>query len=807
MTPFDPEALATQSTRLRRLAIAIVGDSEADDVVQDAWLAALDSRGREPDRWAAWLTRVTRNLAWKRRIADGRRRDREDRVAREEGLRSPDELVADIEEKHVVERALLALEEPYRSVLLWRHYDDLSIQEISLRSGTPESTTRTHLQRGLERLRERLKSEQGPDWRAALYPLLGRDSAPPVAAGLLAAVGGFLMVTLDKTFFLALLAATAWFLAQTWDGTAVEGVAVDPTQEAPIELVADADVDEPMASSPAARVNATPPEAPPEAVVPVVSQVAAARIVGPISGLPVPGARIWVDHRSEKHEFAADEDGGFELPFTIEAGERPLRAQVLIENPNDRDVDCRVTIDEESGAVDFRIQNAFVFEVGLPSPLDEADLEGLAATVSFVESTGLTLVQIGEYRPVHSAEGHSVFIIPKEYREIGRPDITGLRLRLSTGTGGHYFLAELPGNANLAGGPYMAVAADQVTQPLIVVEAESGEPVEGALVSLRELGQPRHKPVVLGTGFSDADGRLSLAGIPPGPVRVIMNKRGYDLTQTEITVLGEDQPIELRLPAIPGTSDLEVTLSGLGSEVPNSACVTVYSQPSGFIAVSEIMVIRENKGSGWSATHTLTDLSPGACTVVIDTDVAGLGTSDPIEIELPRKSLVIELAPAPPSFPLILVLPAPLAYADFRIGEDGHFTRTSIGAQAGAPVAHVLEGGHERNWMVHAAGYAPAYGHEDAWHEARWNRKRAFEIRPELERGWGCIIEVADAQGPVDAARILDGETGALLATTDDRGFARITADQPIETVVVTAGAERRQELTLPASAYAKCRF
>ena len=44
---------------------------------------------------------------------------------------SPDELVAEVEAKNALERAVLDLDEPYRSVLLWRYYEDVSIEEIS----------------------------------------------------------------------------------------------------------------------------------------------------------------------------------------------------------------------------------------------------------------------------------------------------------------------------------------------------------------------------------------------------------------------------------------------------------------------------------------------------------------------------------------------------------------------------------------------------------------------------------------------------------------------------------------------------
>src|SRR6185295_298926 len=97
--PLRPEQLLADSTWLRALSRGLVRDHfAADDLAQEAWLAALraEQRGAQGEGVAhrTWLTGVLRNVAWKERRAGARRRAREERGARGESLPSTGELVA-----------------------------------------------------------------------------------------------------------------------------------------------------------------------------------------------------------------------------------------------------------------------------------------------------------------------------------------------------------------------------------------------------------------------------------------------------------------------------------------------------------------------------------------------------------------------------------------------------------------------------------------------------------------------------------------------------------------------------------------
>ncbi len=85
MSPDAGTDLHAHCQALRFLARALVGEGDADDLVQDAALAAL----REPEQprsLGAWLNGVLRFLAHKHRRGERRRTRREQAVARTEAV-------------------------------------------------------------------------------------------------------------------------------------------------------------------------------------------------------------------------------------------------------------------------------------------------------------------------------------------------------------------------------------------------------------------------------------------------------------------------------------------------------------------------------------------------------------------------------------------------------------------------------------------------------------------------------------------------------------------------------------------------
>jgi RNA polymerase sigma-70 factor (ECF subfamily) len=148
---FEPHLAA-----LRRLAHRLLRSStSADDVVQEACLAAL-LRPKKPNEFGPWLASTARHLACDLRHSESHRRERERRAARPEGQPSTADLLIGHEVLQELHAAVHRLQEPYRSAIRRRFFDDQSAHAIASGLSLPLNTVRTHLRRGLQRLRRDL---------------------------------------------------------------------------------------------------------------------------------------------------------------------------------------------------------------------------------------------------------------------------------------------------------------------------------------------------------------------------------------------------------------------------------------------------------------------------------------------------------------------------------------------------------------------------------------------------------------------------------------------------------------------------
>jgi RNA polymerase sigma factor (sigma-70 family) len=178
------EELVAQAGFVRRLARSLLGD-EGDDLAQDALAAALERPPRVAVDPRAWLTGVVRNLARMRFRSEARREKHERATPIRPGAPGPAEIAARLELQRRLVDAVRRLPEPYRSTVILRYLDDLPTREVARRCDVPLETARTHVKRGLARLREELARRDGR-WRAGLLVLAG---VPPAATSAGAAAG------------------------------------------------------------------------------------------------------------------------------------------------------------------------------------------------------------------------------------------------------------------------------------------------------------------------------------------------------------------------------------------------------------------------------------------------------------------------------------------------------------------------------------------------------------------------------------------------------------------------------------------
>jgi RNA polymerase sigma factor (sigma-70 family) len=185
---------------VRRFARTLArDDATADDLAQDAMLAAIERPPQRADAPAGWLRRVTLRLAMNRARAVRRRESRETAASRAVASPATDDVVAAAESHRRVVEAVLALDEPYRTTILLRFFEDLPPRDVATRMGVPVETVRSRVRRAVEQLRTRLDDDHGGRRAAWLAPLLasGITDAPrvPIAAP---AAGVMAMTTAQK---------------------------------------------------------------------------------------------------------------------------------------------------------------------------------------------------------------------------------------------------------------------------------------------------------------------------------------------------------------------------------------------------------------------------------------------------------------------------------------------------------------------------------------------------------------------------------------------------------------------------------
>ena len=224
----DPEELLAHAGWVRGLAVALVGESRADDLAQQTMLRAMERPPRYKKNLRGWLGTIARNFAYSWVRTEGRRRELF-QTHEYEGKRdfehdagssalsaAPEDLLGKSEAHAQLISVLRDLPDPGRHLLLLRYFEDLTPKQIAERHGMKPSTVRVQLMRATEELRKLMKKRFGGDGMAPCVAIL----TPSLGKGLVvtAATGGTVATSLAaKTVVLGGILSAITVGVYLWD--------------------------------------------------------------------------------------------------------------------------------------------------------------------------------------------------------------------------------------------------------------------------------------------------------------------------------------------------------------------------------------------------------------------------------------------------------------------------------------------------------------------------------------------------------------------------------------------------------------
>ncbi len=790
------DELVSELGWIRRVARALVDDgATADDVAQDAWLAARAQPPAAAGPVRPWLRRVVVNVARMRHRA-GRRREARERVsdglwARE--VASPAELVERVELQRVVAGEVLALREPYRSTVLLCFFEELSSAEVARRLGVPDGTVRRRLKVALDELRGRLAARSdGPKagWLAALAPLAklpGAASAAQGAGAASAAQGAGAALAAQAAGAASTAAAAGAASTAAVPGAAVPGAASPGAASAANLPGAASAAALPTAALPGAASAATTlgalamkklivlvvlllvvvlaglwwrgraPEAAAEA------PILAARVerAAPAAG-PPPAQLAWLAQPGVANRRVAGHVRSADGPVP---GARVRLALISAPGAFELVAERRTTAD---GAFDFGPQPAASFLVSAEAPQYAA--ASLRFSVADPGSTPEALaLRLGACRSrlhgtVLDASGGVIARARISDRELGgvESDERG-QFELCMPDHNSWVRVEAQGYGSVVMPLRMwgTLRRDVVLVPEAVIAGHvvaDGAPVAGARVTARpdeasrgELGDARW------TTTGD-DGRFQLTGLAPGRFQLVAAADGLGLA---LPVLALARPAaaspEIRI-ALDRLAEIRGRVVRDGRPVTGARVVAVrdheilgapaYSQADG-----SFVLARVPRGSVRLIARPYEVRSPGAITVdraVVDGVVLDVATLATVRGHVTRRGLPVE-------------------------GTDVTLVGSRLRAQTDANGAFAIEGLPAGNYLVHAVSLDVRAAAEDQPITLAAGEDRAVQL--ELEHAGQVTGVVVDEAGqPVAGAYVRLARPGRSPTTrggeamTDEHG-------------------------------------
>lgn len=140
-----------QDRLVRFVSYLLASQSDADDVAQEAFTRAYLALESCPEvqNFHAWMRKIAVRVAYNHRR--GRKRRRRVIDGLRDSDRPPSADLSGVEHRELIDKVLAQLEYPEREILVLRHVEELSVQEIAAMLDLGVSAAKMRLMRARER--------------------------------------------------------------------------------------------------------------------------------------------------------------------------------------------------------------------------------------------------------------------------------------------------------------------------------------------------------------------------------------------------------------------------------------------------------------------------------------------------------------------------------------------------------------------------------------------------------------------------------------------------------------------------------
>ncbi len=513
------EDLLAHDAWIRRLASRLVADEPAaEDLAQDAWVEALNRPPARTGRPQAWLRQVLRSLAFSRQRSEISRRNREEAVAKPVSIPSAGDILERETTRLRVARMVYSLEEPYRTTILYRYFENMPPRRIAARLDVSVVAVETRLRRGLQQLRARLDREFGDRkrWCTALLPLTLPTAAKAAAATATSSLTGALVMSMKIKIGIAVLVALGVAYA-FWPRDGMTPPLVPESEADKSERAVAKTAQETGPAEETAEITEKEPEVHAELL---SLEPERGSIVGRVvntGGAPISGAAV----KAFRYSPGAVEMKALLATFTNRDGRYVLKPL---------EVRCVVEVSAAGYHAGRALASPFMrrdFVLGKPGILS-GRIVMAAKNSPCVDST----VAVYEYRPADILDQPGNYawrrppVVSTRSNRAGEYSFPALRPGL-------YQIRIIPADAPMVHSTLAAieiVAGEETTRDFAVgsgctvvgkvTDRDSGQPVAGAEVFFR--GNPRRKAV------TDKSGRYELSCVFLGSFPVVLTTaRGF----------------------------------------------------------------------------------------------------------------------------------------------------------------------------------------------------------------------------------------------------------------------------------------